>query len=127
MASSSPMRIKRPCPISCIRPRLCLRDLTITISILYYHQTYHHHHHHHHPPLHHPLRCHHFCNLMALLTQTHLYCATYPSIITSIGHCHLTLVSRDHAPSAVSDRDSFFCFNHHHHHHQGCRFCKASA
>ena len=28
------MRIKRPCPISCIRPRLCLRDLTITIYIL---------------------------------------------------------------------------------------------
>ena len=28
------MRIKRPCPISCIRPRVCLRDLTITIYML---------------------------------------------------------------------------------------------
>ena len=43
------------------------------------------------------------------------FTVTYPSVNISIGHCHLTLVSRDHVPSAVSDRDSFLCLYHHHH------------
>ena len=43
------------------------------------------------------------------------FTVTYPSVNISIGHCHLTLVSRDHVPSAVSDRDSFLCPYHHHH------------
>ena len=43
------------------------------------------------------------------------FTVTYPSVNISIGHCHLTLVSRDHVPSPVSDRDFFLCLYHHHH------------